>query len=125
LKVIDATVVIDYLRGHGKAAALIDDLVAAGEAVASEVVRFEILSAVRADELELVEGLCSALAWYPVTEDISRAGADLARRFRASHSGIGMSDYLIAATAMALDAELVTTNVRHFPMFEGLQPPYL
>ena len=37
----------------------------------------------------------------------------------------GAVDYLIAGTAAAVDASLLTTNLRHFPMFEGLQAPYL
>jgi predicted nucleic acid-binding protein len=31
---------------------------------------------------------------------------------------------VIAATAIVLDAELLTTNVRHFPMLEGLRAAY-
>jgi predicted nucleic acid-binding protein len=34
------------------------------------------------------------------------------------------ADLVVAATAEQLDAELVTTNVRRFPMFDGLVPPY-
>jgi predicted nucleic acid-binding protein len=33
-------------------------------------------------------------------------------------------DHLIAATALVLDAELLTMNVRHFPMLAGLSAPY-
>ena len=55
--------------------------------------------------------------------DHLRSG-QLARRYRKSHSGIGAVDYLIAATAIVIDAELLTTNVRHFPMFANLEPPY-
>jgi predicted nucleic acid-binding protein len=33
-------------------------------------------------------------------------------------------DYLIAATAIVIDADLLTTNVRHFPMFTKLKPAY-
>ncbi|MGH9000661.1 MAG: type II toxin-antitoxin system VapC family toxin, partial [Acidimicrobiia bacterium] len=36
----------------------------------------------------------------------------------------GAADFLIAATSSLLDAELLTTNVRHFPMFPKLAPPY-
>lgn len=43
---------------------------------------------------------------------------------RSSHRGIDDVDYLIAATAIVVDADLLTTNVRHFPMFPDLQPPY-
>ncbi len=46
------------------------------------------------------------------------------REYRRSHSGIGIADYLIAATAEQSGAALVTLNVRHFPMFPGLQPPF-
>ena len=31
---------------------------------------------------------------------------------------------MIAATAALLDIPLATLNVRHFPMFEGLEPAY-
>lgn len=60
----------------------------------------------------------------PVTEDVTRRAAAFARQYRSSHSGIDAVDYLIAATAELLDGSLLTRNVRHFPMFPGLQPPY-
>jgi predicted nucleic acid-binding protein len=43
---------------------------------------------------------------------------------RASHPGIGIADLAIAATAEHITAPLVTCNVKHFPMFAGLQAPY-
>ncbi len=52
-----------------------------------------------------------------------RAGA-YAQSYRRSHSGIGAADYLIAGTSSALGTDLLTVNVRHFPMFNGLQAPY-
>jgi predicted nucleic acid-binding protein len=55
---------------------------------------------------------------------VARTPAALAREHRRAHSGIDDADYLIAATALLLDAELLTTNVRHFPMLEGLSPAY-
>jgi predicted nucleic acid-binding protein len=66
----------------------------------------------------------SALSWIPVDEEVSRTAGALARRYGRSHSGIDDADYLIAATALTLDAELLTTDVRHFPMLPGLRPPY-
>jgi hypothetical protein len=48
----------------------------------------------------------------------------LARKHRRGYSGIDDADYLIAATALVLDAELLMTNVRHFPMLSGLRSPY-
>jgi predicted nucleic acid-binding protein len=35
-----------------------------------------------------------------------------------------VADLVIAATANLHGLELATTNVRHFPMLEGLRAPY-
>lgn len=60
----------------------------------------------------------------PVGEEVVRTAAELARRHRRADGGIDDADYLIAATAVLLEAELLTTNVRRFPMLPGLAPPY-
>ena len=78
----------------------------------------------RSDELPQVDRFADSVGWIAVTGDVARTAAELARWYRASHSGIDDVDYLIAATALVLDAELLTLNVRHFPMFEHLAPPY-
>jgi predicted nucleic acid-binding protein len=125
VKVVDTTVAVDHLRGEQAAVDLLRDLVSDGETVvASEVVRFELLAGVRDAELEVLDEFFTALSWAPVGEDISRTAGLLARRYRTAHSGIDDVDYLIAATALVLDAELLTTNVRHFPMLADLRPPY-
>jgi predicted nucleic acid-binding protein len=45
------------------------------------------------------------------------------RQFARSH-GTGLLDALIAATAEAHGARLVTCNARHFPMLADLLVPY-
>lgn len=47
------------------------------------------------------------------------------RRYRRSHSGIGLGDYLIAATQQVHGVPLATLNVRHFPMLPDLTPPFV
>jgi hypothetical protein len=59
-----------------------------------------------------------------VDEPIARLAGEFGRKWRRSHPGISPADLAIAATAGQLDAKLATTNVRHFPMFKGLRPPY-
>ena len=125
MKLIDTTVAVDHLRGVPAAVDLLTALTDGGDdLVASEPVRFELLAGIRNKELTAFEEFCSALHWAPVTEDVSRVAGQLARRHRRSHSGIGAVDYLIAATAIVIDADLLTTNVRHFPMFTKLRAPY-
>lgn len=125
MKLLDTAVAIDHLRGSTPALNLLRRLTEANEEIgASEVVRFELFAGVRRSEIELLEEFLSALSWFPVNEHVSRTAGTLARRFRESHAGIDDVDYLIAATAILLDAELLTTNVRHFPMLEGLRTAY-
>jgi predicted nucleic acid-binding protein len=125
MKLLDTTVAVDHLRGAAVTTDLLASLISSGETlVASEITRFELLAGVRKAELEALEAFFSSLAWAPIDEEISRAAGTLAHRLRRSHGGVDDADYLIAATALVLNADLLTTNVRHFPMIKGLQPPY-
>lgn len=122
-RLFDSTVLIAHLRGERAATDLLRAAVTDG-ALASVLSRVEIEGGMRSDERADVARLFTAVRLEPVTDSIaSRAGAML-RRFRRSHSGIDLVDYVVAATAEELDAELMTLNVRHFPMFEGLAPPF-
>lgn len=125
MKVLDTSVAIDHLKGHRPAVALLTELVDAEvPLLASEVVRFELLAGVRPDEAEALEQFCATLIWVPVGEDVARSAGQLARKHPRSHNGIDDADYLIAATTLLLEAELLTTNVRHFPMIADLQTAY-
>jgi predicted nucleic acid-binding protein len=125
VKLIDTTIAVDHLRGASAAIDLLTALIDTGDdLLASELVRFELLAGIRDKELVAVEEFCSALRWVEVTEDVARVAGQLARRYRKSHSGIGAVDYLIAATAIVIDADLLTTTARHFPMFTKLKPAY-
>lgn len=122
---MDTSVAIDHLRGAQPAVDLLNRIIHEDKpTAASEVVRFELLAGVRDDELDALEQFFSALAWVPVDEGITRTAGSLARQHRQAYSGIDDADYLIGATALLLDAELLTTNVRHFPMLANLQPAY-
>jgi predicted nucleic acid-binding protein len=125
VKLLDTSVAIDHLRGADAAVALLRGLIEESEPlVASEIIRFELIAGVRAPEVAALEQFFSALTWAIVDEEITRAAGALARRHRRAHSGIDDADYLIAATALVLDADLLTTNVRHFPMLAGLESAY-
>jgi predicted nucleic acid-binding protein len=125
VKLLDTTVAVDHLRGVAPAVDLLSRLIGGEEAVgASDVVRFELLAGVRDTEIEALEQFFSALSWVPVDEAVTRTAGLLARKHRKAYSGIDDVDYLIAATALVVDADLLTTNVRHFPMLAGLRAAY-
>lgn len=122
LTVIDTTVPIDILRGYPPAVGWAGSV--EQRLVASELTRVEILRGLRSHERAAAERLFAGLGWIEVTESIARRAGDLDRTWRRGHPGLGTVDLVIAATAIELDAQLATSNVRHFPMFEALQPPY-
>ncbi|MEX2619557.1 MAG: type II toxin-antitoxin system VapC family toxin [Egibacteraceae bacterium] len=125
MRVLDTSVAVDHLRGHQPATQLLDALLDSQVTlVTSEVVRFELLAGARPANEQALETFLEVLDWVPVTEAVARRAVAFARGFRGSHSGIDTADYLVAATATVLDAPLLTTNVRHFPMFDGLARPY-
>ncbi|MGH3984208.1 MAG: type II toxin-antitoxin system VapC family toxin [Pseudonocardiaceae bacterium] len=125
MKLLDTSVAVDHLRGYSPATVLLEDLVRSAEpVVASELTRFELLAGARPDERDRLEDFFSVIDWVPVTEDVAYRAGEYARLYRRSHSGIGVVDYLLAGTVSAVKADLVTVNVRHFPMFDDLRPPY-
>ncbi|HET9200182.1 MAG TPA: type II toxin-antitoxin system VapC family toxin [Dehalococcoidia bacterium] len=125
MKTLDTTIAIDHLRGRSEATDLIADILAAdGSILASEIVRFEILAGMHESEEPDVADFAAAVTWVPVDEQVATVAGELARDYRGRYSDIDDADYLIAATALALDAEILTTNVRHFPMLRGITSPY-
>lgn len=123
--IVDTSVLIDHLRGDARAVVRLKDAVTSGDELWSVTpVRIEILAGLRKGEEAPTAQLLNALSWQDVTVAIADDAGGLARRFLKSHSRVDTVDYLIAAATRALGGELLTTNVRHFPMFSRLQPAY-
>jgi predicted nucleic acid-binding protein len=84
----------------------------------------ELVGSMRSVERREVWRLLASFRAQPTTEIIARRAGEMMHRYRRSHSGIGLGDYLIAATADVKGLHLATLNVRHFPMFKNLRPPF-
>lgn len=84
----------------------------------------EIAGEMRPPERREVMRLLGSMQRFEVTEQVAWRAATLMQEYRRSHSGIGFGDYLIAATALTEGLELATLNVRHYPMFPELAPPF-
>ncbi len=121
---VDTSVLIDYLRGHQGAADLLEDERAAGALHASEITRLEVLAGMRPAEEDLTRSLLSTLRWHSVDAEVADKAGELGRTWLPSTRGIDGADLSIAATAVLIEARLLTLNVRHFPMFSGLSRPY-
>ena len=112
------------LRGDQAAAKVLYRSRESGPLHASEVVRLEVLAGMRAREETATRALLGAFTWHPLDEKIAEIAGELGRQWLAGNRGIDSADLAIAATAILLDAQLLTKNVKHFPMFGGLSAPY-
>ncbi|HSV66623.1 MAG TPA: type II toxin-antitoxin system VapC family toxin [Mycobacteriales bacterium] len=120
--VLDTTVLVDVLRVRGPAVDYLLGLPT--RPVCSEVSRAEIVRGMRADERSATRRLLASVSWQPVDERISEQAGLWGRDYRHSYPGLQTTDLLIAATAEVLGLPLATSNVRHYPMFADLKPPY-
>jgi len=122
---VDTDILIDYLRGHPKAVRFVtesaDDIVVSAMSVA------ELFAGVRGEaqepEQRALQGFLELFAILPVTATVAKTGGIYRRDYGPSH-GVGLADAIIAATAVAAEATLQTLNVRHYPMFPGIEPAY-
>ena len=121
---VDTSVLIDYLRGHPSAAELLERERTLAPLHASEMTRLEILAGMRAAEEQATRLLLSTLVWHPVDTDVAEGAGALGRRWLPSYHTIDSADLAIAATVLRTGTDLLTRNVRHFPMFAGLRAPY-
>jgi predicted nucleic acid-binding protein len=122
---VDSDVLIAHLRGTEVAR---DWLVKArrrtGPLAASVVSIAEIAGGMRSGERREIIRLLSSLQPVPLDPTVAWRAGEFRRNYRRSHAAIGTADYLIAASADVNGFALATLNVRHFPMFEGLEPPF-
>ena len=122
---VDTSVLIDHLRGIPAARDALAGAAVSGRPLAGSVVtRVEVLAGMRPSEERPTRSLLDSLDWEPVGVEIADRAGELANRYLRSHPGVDPVDYIIAATAERLEAELWTRNVKHFPMLPGLRSPY-
>lgn len=122
---VDTSVLIDHLRGSSGAREALRVVVDRSERLAASVLtKVEVLAGMRASEERPTRRLFDILDWLPVDDAIADHAGRLANHYCRSHPGVDPVDFVIAATAMELDAVLWTRNVKHFPMFQDLASPY-
>lgn len=124
LTLIDSSLLIDALRGHERALAFLSSSARADHILSITPVRTEVVAGARDDEHQATLELLSLVDWMDVTVDIADVAGALCRRWRPSLSRVSVVDFLLAAAAIQVGGAVATLNVRDFPMFPDLEPPY-
>ncbi|MEI8191803.1 MAG: type II toxin-antitoxin system VapC family toxin [candidate division NC10 bacterium] len=119
---VDTDVMVDFLRGHPKAVALVQ--AQSARIILSSIVAAELYAGVRGDEeLNTLDSLIYLFRVVPVSPELARAAGLYKKDYARSH-GVGLADAIIAATAEHENADLKTLNTKHYPMLKGLKPAY-
>ena len=119
---LDSDVLIDYLRQRPQAVAYLESLSVVP--LLSVIVVAELFSGVRdGQERTSLETLVASARVLPVDERIATQAGLFRRHYRLSHRP-ELPDMLIAATALAYNATLVTLNSKHSVMLPDVLVPY-
>lgn len=115
--VLDSTFVIDHLRGDAAAVRRLHRMFEDGdEPYCTEVVVCEVRAGLRPDDVLHLEGLLEPVEFVqPGIEVAMTAGAWRAAS-RAAGRTLSLGDALIAASAHAVGATVLTRNVRDFAL---------
>ncbi len=116
---VDTDVWIDFLRGVPEAVDFVEQL--PDIVCVSAVSVAELYAGVReGKEREILGDLLTSLKIISL-DDVGAAHGGLIRRDFGKSHGVGLSDALIAATALQHDCQLFTLNVKHYPALPKAQ----
>ena len=119
---LETTILIDYFRRLQKAIDYLDSLRNKGsEILVPQIVSAELFFGCRnaQEEKEIENFLSSYVVIINLSIEMMKKGAELKRTYGKSYE-CGLIDMLIASTALIKNAKLVTLNIKHFQMIEGL-----
>lgn len=112
--VVDTDILINFLRGKGKAKEFLSMLLEEANICCSAITVAEIAAGMRAAEEERTKALLDQIEVLAVTRDIAEKAGAYERSIRG-HS-LELDDCLVGATAFVHRAILATGNAKHYPM---------
>ena len=122
MRLLDTCILIDVLRGRESAIDFIDAL--SDRPALSVITATELVAGVRTTaERRHIDRLLETYVVVDIDLEVAKLAGEYVRQYGRSHS-VDPIDALIAATAKASGADFATLNIKHFPMFAGLEPPY-
>jgi tRNA(fMet)-specific endonuclease VapC len=122
---LDTNTILDYFRGRGNVSARLLSI-APGEIALPAIVAYEVWVGVlgsrnaRRRQIQY-EQFLAVIQVLPFDLAVSRKAAEIRLALGRRGETIGPMDTLIAATALAHDATLITRNEREFGRVQGLK----
>lgn len=125
LNLLDTNTAIYFFKGQGKVAERLFACPPRSIAI-STIVLYELRTGIAKSEqparrLGQLQALVGAVTLLPFAEEEAQAAAEIRAVLEKKGTPIGPYDVLIAATALANQATLITRNLREFRRVPGLQ----
>jgi predicted nucleic acid-binding protein len=114
---LDTTVLIDVLRNRGNRRALLADFVEQGHTLATAAINIgEVYAGMRPHEATETDRFLGSVESYPTTGAIARHAGMLKSAYGQKRKPLSLPDMIVAATALAHGASLMTDNRKDFPL---------
>jgi tRNA(fMet)-specific endonuclease VapC len=119
LYLLDTDAVIDQLKGFPSTVQLLQQLHAAGgELAVCDITIAEVYAGLDPKDRPQAEQFLNACAFLSPSPQIAQQAGEWRYQYRRRGITISLTDALIAATAHAHQATLITGNISHYPMRE-------
>jgi predicted nucleic acid-binding protein len=116
---LDSDAVVDYLKGFVSTVTFVRQLPSEGHQLCTcGVVECEVHTGLPPGQQEQGQSLLDALQYLPTSRRAARQAGVWRNAYRSHGVQLSATDCLIAATAREEGAEVVTANLRDFPMPE-------
>ena len=112
---LDTDIVIDFLRRRNYARKLLENWAEEGLLAISTLTHLEIYQGMRSGEEKATNVFLDGLISITVDVPIARRAGRMLRELRARGVTVSIGDAIIAATALQVNAPLLTNNVEHYP----------
>lgn len=115
---LDTDIAIDFLRRRDYARKLLEHWSGEGLLAISTLTHLEIYQGMKVGEEGATNTFLDGLISVVIDIPIARRAGSMLGKLRASGVTVGIADAIIAATALQLNAPLLTNNVEHYPFTE-------
>ncbi|OGN92599.1 MAG: hypothetical protein A2Z75_03515 [Chloroflexi bacterium RBG_13_50_10] len=115
---VDTDVAIDFLRRRDYALKLLEHWSEKGLLAISTITHLEIYQGMKAGEERATNAFLDGLITVTVDVPVARRAGKMLGELSSKSVTVGIADAIIAATALQLNAPLLTNNVEHYPFAE-------
>ena len=116
---LDATALIDYLRGRRGMIEMVNTLAQQGHRLGLCCISVaELYAGLSEEERAGASYLTDAMDYHEISREVAKEAGRYRYEFARRGTTLSTTDTLIAATAIAVGATLITANTRDFPMEE-------